>query len=67
MVILCNRHFIILKRILDNKGLHSVSIEQTALKSGNNFSNYNKFTDTSWNEEFQTWKPLSPIFACIPL
>ena len=47
MVILCNRHFIILKRILDNKGLHSVSIEQTALKSGNNFSNYNKFTDTS--------------------
>ena len=32
--------------------------------SGYNFSNY-KFTDASWNEEFQTRKPLSPIFACI--
>jgi len=37
--------------------------KQTALKSGYNFTTYGKFTDTSWIEELQTRKPLSPILG----
>ena len=33
--------------------------KQTALKSGDNFSTYDKFADTSRIEEFKIQKPLS--------
>ena len=38
-------------------------INQTALKSGYNFTTYSKFTDISRVEELITGKPLSPIWA----
>ena len=40
--------------ILVNNGLILIKIKQSALKSGYNFSTYDKFTDTSWIEELQT-------------
>jgi len=38
-------------------------IKQTALESYYKFTTYGKLTDTSWIEELQTRKPLSPILA----
>jgi len=38
-------------------------MKETALKSDYNFITCGKFTDTSWIEELQTRKPLSPIYA----
>jgi len=42
-----------------------VSNKTNRIEIGLQLSNYNKFTDTSRNEEFHTQKPLSPILACI--
>jgi len=66
--IIRNHFFIQYSEIIPgNKGLYSVSNKTnskvTALKSDYNFTTYGKFTDTSWIEELQTWKPLSPTWA----
>jgi len=63
IIILCNHYFIILKLLWSIKFFILNQIKQTALKSGYNFTTYDKITDTSWNEELQTWKPLSSIWA----
>jgi len=63
ILILRNHCFIILKLFLAIKDFILCQIKHTALKSGYNFSTYDKFTDTSRIEELQTRKPLSPIWA----
>jgi len=59
------RYFIIQKLFRAINGFIMYQIKQTAIKSGNKFSIYNKFTHASWNEEFQTRKPLS--YFCLYL
>jgi len=63
LIILCNHHFIPLKLFRTIKGFILYQINQTALKSGYNFTTYSKFTDTSWIQELQIQKPLFPIWA----
>jgi len=63
IMIVCNHYFLILKLFWVIKGFILYQIKQTALKSGYNFTTYHKFTDTSWIEELQTRKRLSPIWA----
>ena len=58
-MIFCSHHFILMKLFRVIKSSILYQINQTALKSGCNFTTYSKFTDTSWIEELQTWKPLS--------
>jgi len=47
IIIFCNRYFIILKLFWVIKGFILYQIKQTALKSGYNFTTYDKFMDTS--------------------
>ena len=63
IIILCIHHFILLKLFSTIKSFILYHTNQTTLKSGYNFTTYHKFTDTSWIEELQTRKRLSPIWA----
>jgi len=54
-------HYTYSEITLGNKGLYSVSSKTNGKNSGYNFTTYDKFMDTSWIEELQTWKPLSSI------
>ena len=56
-MILCNHHFILLKLFWTIKCFILYQINQTALKSGCNFTTYSKFTDNCWIEELQTQRP----------
>jgi len=63
IIIICNHYFIVLKSFRAIKGSILYQVKQTTLKSGHNFTNYGKFTDTRWIEELQSRKPLSPIWV----
>ena len=63
VIILCNHYIILLRLFWAIKGFILYQIKQTALKSGYNFSTYDNFTDTRWNKELETRKPLSHIWA----
>jgi len=45
IIIICNNYFIIMKLFWVIKGFILYNAKQTALKSGNNFTTYGKFTD----------------------
>ena len=62
IIILCNHHFIFLKLFWAIMGFILYQINQKALKSGYNFTTYNKFTYTSWIEDLQT-RNLSLLFG----
>jgi len=63
IIILRNHWFIILKLFRVIKGFILYRIKQTTLKLDYNYTTYGKFMDISWNEELQTRKPLSRIWA----
>jgi len=63
IIIVRSHNFVIQKLSRAIKGFILYQIKQTVLKSGYNFTTYGIFADTSWIEELQTRKPLSPISA----